>query len=84
MSINYDVTSENDGDGSDGCDGSRASASDINYNDPIAVTASNQSEINSNFIEGQGVTRSHHSRHNWGDLNNPIDTQRLLLLQITS
>jgi hypothetical protein len=57
MSINYDVTSENDGDGSDGCDGSRESASDINYNDPIAVTASNQSEINSNFIEGQGVTQ---------------------------
>ena len=57
MSINYDVTSEIDRDGCDGYDGSRDSAHDINDNDPIAVTPSNQSEINSNFIEGLGATQ---------------------------
>jgi hypothetical protein len=56
MSINYDVTSENNSDGSDGYDGARDSASNINNNDAISITP-NQSEIKSNIIEeGQGAT----------------------------
>lgn len=58
MSRNYDNNSnpENDGDGSEGYDGSRHSASDIIDNGAVVVTTSNQQQIRSNTIDkGQGA-----------------------------
>jgi hypothetical protein len=42
---------KNDGDGSEGCDGSRDSASGISDNNVIVATAINQLEISSNIAE---------------------------------
>ena len=58
MSMDYDnnVAPAKDSDGSDGYDGSRDSARDVNDNNVIVVTATNQQEIGSNIMEkGQGT-----------------------------
>jgi len=52
----YNVNSDNHG---DGYDGSRDTAKDIENNNDIVITASNQSEIDTNIIErGQGTTQA--------------------------
>jgi hypothetical protein len=46
-----DATPENGGDGCDGYDGSRDTAHDVNDNNSIVITASNQPESNTEIIE---------------------------------
>ena len=57
MSRNYNSAPENDGDDSDGCDGSRGSAHEINDNNLTVMTATNQEKTSSYTIKWKALSK---------------------------